>query len=94
MRKSLIFQIRNFNYFENLQCAIRITRVGRSVKKISKQAARERVVGSLLASLRIEKLTPSDTVVQGMRACMAGEETTRNLLAGIAQQHVALRRGR
>jgi len=62
------------------------------MKRISKQAARGKVVGSILASLRIEQLTPSEEVVKGMKACIAGEETTEHVLAEVIRQHVTLRR--
>lgn len=62
------------------------------MKKISRQSARNKAVGNILASLRIEQLTPSATVIQGMKACVAGDETTCNVLAGIMRQHVTLRR--
>ncbi len=62
------------------------------MKTISKQAVRERMVGSILASLRIEQLVPSAVVIDGMKACVAGTNTTEKLLADIVSQHVTLRR--
>lgn len=38
------------------------------MKKISRQAERSKVVENVLASLRIEQLTPGDYVVKGMKA--------------------------
>lgn len=58
------------------------------MKKISKQAARDKAVESILASLRIEQLTPSAAVINGMKACVAGKETTENLLARVIRQYV------
>ena len=62
------------------------------MKTISKQEARSKTVENVLASLRIEKLTPSDFVVKGLNACMAGEKTTTDLLQEIKRHHAALRR--
>ncbi len=62
------------------------------MKKISKQAARSKAVSNVLASLRIERLRPSDDVVQGLNACMSGQETTANVLQKVMRHHVALRR--
>jgi hypothetical protein len=62
------------------------------MKKISRQAAHDKVVENILASLRMEQLTPSAAVVNGMKACVAGKETTDNLLAAVIRQHVTLRR--
>ena len=62
------------------------------MKKISRQAAREKAIDSIIASLRIEQLTPSATVVQGLRACLAGSETTSKVLAEVITQHVKVRR--
>lgn len=63
-----------------------------SMKKISKQEARSKTVENVLASLRIEKLTPSDFVVKGLNACMAGKKTTAELLQEVKRHHAALRR--
>jgi hypothetical protein len=63
------------------------------MKKISKQAARVKAVGNVLASLRIEKLTPSETVVQGMQACMDRQLTTAELLQQVVKRHVPVQRG-
>ena len=61
------------------------------MKKISKQMARSKAVGNVLASLRIEQLIPSDFVVKGMNACMSGEKTTANLRQEVMRHHVTLR---
>jgi len=63
------------------------------MKTISKQEVRRKVVGNVLASLRIEKLQPSAEVVRGLNACMAGQETTANLHQQVMKRHVSLRRG-
>lgn len=62
------------------------------MKKISKQEARSKTVENVLASLRIEKLTPSDFVVKGLNEIMAGKKTTDELLQEIMRHHVPLRR--
>ena len=63
------------------------------MKKVSKQLVRSKTVGNVLASLRFEQLTPSDYVVKGMNACLAGKDTTANLLQEVMRRHVAVRRG-
>ncbi len=62
------------------------------MKTISKQAVRSKAVGNVLASLRIERLTPSDAVVQAMQACMNGTDSTANVIKQLMQHHVTLRR--
>ncbi len=62
------------------------------MKTISKQVVRSKAVSNVLASLRIERLTPSDAVVQAMQACMSGQETTANVIKQVMQHHVTLRR--
>jgi hypothetical protein len=62
------------------------------MKKISKQVARGKTVGNILASLRIEGLEPSPAVIRDLRACMAGEITTDKTLAKVMRLHVPLRR--
>ena len=62
------------------------------MKRISKQAARSKAVGNVLASLRIEQLTPGDYVVKGMNACVSGKKTTSKVLQEVMRRHVTLRR--
>lgn len=62
------------------------------MKTISKQVMRSKAVGNVLASLRMERLTPSDAVVQAMQACMRGTDTTANAIKQVTQRHVTLRR--
>lgn len=62
------------------------------MKKISRQAAREKAVDNVLASLRIERLSPSAEVVSGLKACAEGKDTTSHVLEGIMRRHVTLRR--
>lgn len=62
------------------------------MKTISKKAVRSKSVDSVLASLRIEQLVPSGSVILAMRACMSGQETTSNAIQLAKQRHAALRR--
>lgn len=62
------------------------------MKKISKQAVRSKSVENILASLRVEQLTPGDYVVKGMNACVSGKNTTANVLQEVMRHHVTLRR--
>jgi hypothetical protein len=62
------------------------------MKTISRNEARAKTVGNILASLRIEQLTPSVSVIMAMNACMTGEASTTKVLAGVIRQHVPLRR--
>jgi len=62
------------------------------MKKISKLATRQKAVANVLASLRIEQLTPSPSVVKGLRTYLAGNTTTDKLLADVMSHHVAVRR--
>lgn len=62
------------------------------MKTISKSAARSKTVANIVASLRIEQLTPSAQVVQGLQSCLAGDSTTGQVLANVIQQHVQVRR--
>lgn len=62
------------------------------MKKISRQEARSKTVENVLASLRMEQLTPSDFVVKGLNACAAGKKTTADLLQEVVRHHVTLRR--
>lgn len=62
------------------------------MKKISKQMVRTKSVANVLASLRIERLTPSRFVVKGMQDCLDGQTSTSALLLEVMQRHVAVRR--
>jgi hypothetical protein len=62
------------------------------MKKISQQTVRSKAIGNVLASLRIEQLTPGDYVVKGMNACLAGQQTTASVLQEVMRRHVTLRR--
>lgn len=62
------------------------------MKKISKLAVRQKALTNVLASLRIEQLTPSPSVVEGLRTYLAGETSTDKLIAEVINHHVAVRR--
>lgn len=62
------------------------------MKKISKANARQKAVSNVVATLRIEQLTPSPEVVQGLEQCQAGKATPEQLRADILNRHVPLRR--
>nr|WP_315185443.1 antitoxin VbhA family protein [uncultured Albidiferax sp.] len=62
------------------------------MKTITKQAARNKAVSNVLASLGIEKLTPGEYVVKGMHAYVAGQKTNAALLQEVMHRHVPLRR--
>ncbi len=62
------------------------------MKTISKKMVRNKSVAHVLASLRIECLTPSLFVEKGMRDCLAGHTSTSALLKETVQRHVPVRR--
>ena len=45
------------------------------MKTISRSTKREKTVANVLATLRIEQLTPSPNVISGLRTCMTGKTT-------------------
>ena len=47
----------------------------------------------MLASLRIEKLEPSDSLKPALHAYVEGQKTTADLLNEVKAKYVALRRG-
>ena len=57
------------------------------------QSARERNVANMLATLRIEKLEPSDSLKSALQAYVEGQKTTADLLNEVKAKYVALRRG-
>ncbi len=60
------------------------------MKTISKQMVRTKSVANVLASLRIERLTPSLFVVKGMQDCLNGQSSTSALLLEVMQRHVTV----
>ncbi|QNM95766.1 antitoxin VbhA family protein [Chitinimonas koreensis] len=62
------------------------------MKTITKQAAYDKAVGNVLATLRIEQLKPSKSVERRLNDCVEGKDTTQQVLEQVIQHHVALRR--
>lgn len=63
------------------------------MNKISHDAARRKAVASVIATLRIEQLAPSEAVVEGLHRYVAGRTTTSKLIADVLDRHVKVRRG-
>ena len=61
-------------------------------KPASDQTAREKDVAKTLASLRIENLSPSDSLKLGLQEYIEGKKTTEDLLSEVKAKYVALRR--
>ena len=57
------------------------------------QSARERNVANMLATLRIEKLEPSDSLKPALQAYVEGKKTTADLLNEVKAKYVALKPG-
>lgn len=57
------------------------------------QSARQKNVSNMLASLRIEKLSPSESLKPSLQAYVDGQKTTTDLLNKVKTKYVALRRG-
>lgn len=61
-------------------------------KPASDQTTREKDVANTLASLRIENLSPSDSLKLGLQEYIEGKKTTEDLLSEVKAKYVALRR--
>ena len=57
------------------------------------QSARERNVANMFATLRIEKLEPSDSLKPALQAYVDGQKTTVDLLNEVKEKYVAVQRG-
>ncbi len=57
------------------------------------QSERERNVANMLATLRIERLEPSESLKPALQAYVDGQKTTADLLNEVKAKYVALRRG-
>jgi hypothetical protein len=57
------------------------------------QSARQKNVANMLATLRIEKLSPSESLKPSLQAYVDGQKTTADLLNEVKAKYVALRRG-
>ena len=56
------------------------------------QSAREKSVANMLATLRIENLSPSESLKPSLQAYIDGQKTTTDLLNEVKAKYVALRR--
>ena len=61
-------------------------------KPASDQTAREQDVANAFASLRIENLSPSDSLKLGLQEYIEEKKTTEDLLSELKAKYVALRR--
>lgn len=59
----------------------------------SPQSTRKKDVSNTLATLRIENLSPSDSLKLGLQDYIDGKKTTTDLLNEVKAKYVALRRG-
>ena len=57
------------------------------------QSARQKNVANMLATLRIEKLSPSESLMPSLQAYVDGQKTTTDLLNEVKAKYVTLRRG-
>jgi hypothetical protein len=57
------------------------------------QSERERNVANMLATLRIERLEPSESLKPALQAYVDGQKTTADLLNEVKAKYFALRRG-
>ena len=62
-------------------------------KPLSDQSSREKDVANTLASLRIENLSPSDSLKIGLQDYIEGKKSTEDLLTEVKAKYVALRCG-
>jgi hypothetical protein len=56
------------------------------------QSARQKSVANMLATLRIEQLSPSESLKPSLQAYVDGQKTTADLLNEVKAKYVALRR--
>ena len=54
---------------------------------------RQKIVDNTLGSLRIENLSPSESLQAGLEAYVSGQKTTADLLNDIKSKYVTLQRG-
>ena len=62
-------------------------------KPFPDKPTREKNVANTLASLRIENLSPSDSLKLGLQDYIEGKKTTEDLLTEVKAKYVAVRRG-
>jgi len=56
-------------------------------------AERQKIVDNTLGTLRVENLSPSESLQAGLDAYVNGQKTTTDLLNDIKSKYVTLRRG-
>jgi hypothetical protein len=56
-------------------------------------AERQKIVDNTLGTLRVENLSPSESLQAGLDAYVNGQKTTTDLLIDIKSKYVTLRRG-
>lgn len=61
-------------------------------KPLPDKPTREKIVSNTLASLRIENLSPSDSLKLGLQDYIEGKKTTEDLLAEVKARYVTVRR--
>ncbi len=57
------------------------------------KSARQKNVDNMLATLRIDKLSPSESLKTALQAYVDGQKSTTDLLNEVKAKYVALRRG-
>jgi len=57
------------------------------------QAARQKIVANAIATLRIEQLSPSQGLKVDLKAYIAGQKSSSDLLQQLQSKYVTLRRG-
>ncbi len=62
-------------------------------KPLSDQSSCEKDVANTLASLRIENLSPSDSLKLGLQDYIEGRKSTEDLITEVKAKYVAVRRG-
>lgn len=62
------------------------------MKRVSREFVRSKNAAGVLASLRVENLTPSLEIVSGLNAVSKGLTTTTDLLKKVQLKYVTLRR--
>lgn len=62
------------------------------MKRVSREFVRSKNAAGVLASLRVENLTPSLEIVSGLNAVSKGLTTTTELLKKVQLKYVTLRR--
>ena len=62
------------------------------MKLVNRGYVQSKKVAGVLASLRVEDLTPSAEVISGLSAIVNGQTTTEELLKQVRLKYVTLRR--